>query len=385
MRTTLRPLFGLMAASFLLSALVSCESGPVLIPAESFDGEAGGGRVELCTINGGGLTAQITNYGARVVSLWVPDRKGRLADVVLGHDSLAGYLPDAPGERFLGSCPGPVANRIAGASFELDGKIYELEANDGPNTLHGGFTGLDRRCWEIRERSDSSLLMSVLHPDGDGGFPGNKSISVRYTLTSTSALKVEFLAETDAPTPMSLAHHPFFNLRGEGNGDILGHVLTINASRYTPVGEGLIPTGEIASVSGTPLDFRRPRRIGDAMHSDDDQVRIARGFDHNWVIDRGAQREGSLVPAAYLFEPESGRFLEVLSDQPGLQFYSGFFFNDGQTFCKDGSGPLPRYAALVFETQKFPDALHNPAFPDIILRPGQTYSHTCLYRFSVKK
>lgn len=362
-----------------LLAFFSCTSGVELIPSSSFDAEIDGKPVSLYTIEGGGLTAQITNYGARVVSLWTPDRQGAMADVVIGYKSLDSYVNN-PGERFLGSSPGPVANRIGGASFELDGVTYILEKNDGNNTLHGGFKGIDHLVWDVLECTDSSIFMQVLHADGFEGFPGNKTIGVRYTLTSDSSLKVEFTAVTDAPTPVNLAHHPFFNLKGSGQGDILGHILTINASRTTPVDSELIPTGEIVSLDGSPLDFREPHAIGERIEADDEQLHYGHGYDHNWVLNYSGS---GIELDATVYEPVSGRFLEVLSDQPGLQFYSGNFFGDGKTVDLFGNAVAFR-GALALETQKFPDAVHHPEFPDTILRPGETYSHTCFYRFSVR-
>ena len=372
------PLFPLLA----LVAFAACARSEVkLLPAASFETVADGRQVTLYTISGGGLTAQVTNYGARVVSLWAPGRDGSMADVVIGYENIDKYI-DNPGERFLGSSPGPVANRIGGASFELDGNTYELEANDGRNTLHGGFKGIDHLVWNVPESNDSSVLMRVLHPDGLGGFPGNKFISVRYTLTSSGALKVEFEAMSDAPTLMNLAHHPFFNLKGSGKGDILSHVMTIYASRTTPVDSELIPTGEIAGLDGSPLDFREPHTIGERIGADDDQLRYGHGYDHNWVIDRDHSSEGLTLDAT-VYEPESGRFLEVLSDQPGLQFYSGNFFGDGKTIDKYGN-PVAYRGAFALETQKFPDSIHHPGFTDTVLRPGEIYRHTCLYRFTTK-
>lgn len=365
-----------------LVALAACARSEVkLLPASAFETEVDGKQVSLYTIKGGGLTAQITNYGARVVSLWVPDRRGAMADVVIGYENIGKYIEN-PGERFLGSSPGPVANRIAGASFELDGNVYELEANDGRNTLHGGFKGIDHLVWDVTECNDSSICLQVLHPDGFGGFPGNKTISITYTLTSDAALKVVFGAESDAPTPVNLAHHPFFNLKGSGCGDILGHEMTIFASRTTPVDAELIPTGEIESLDGSPLDFREPHAIGERIEADCDQLRFGKGYDHNWVLDRDPSCTDMTLDAR-VYEPESGRVLEVLSDQPGLQFYSGNFFGDGKTIDKYGN-PIAFRGALALETQKFPDGVHHPEFPDTIIRPGETYSHTCLYRFSVK-
>ena len=364
-----------------LVALAACaRPGVKLIPESKFDTVIDGKQVSLYTLQGGGLTAQITNYGARVVSLWVPDRDGCLRDVVIGYGSIDAYL-DNPGERFLGSSPGPVANRIGGASFELDGVTYELDKNDGENTLHGGFTGIDNLVWDVVEQDGSSIKMQVVHPDSMGGFPGNKTISARFSLTSDHALMVEFEARTDKATPINLAHHSFFNLKGSGDGDILGHVLTINAHAITPVNESLIPGGEAVALDGTPFDFREPHAIGERIDADDLQLHTGHGYDHNLVLD--VDGSSALSVDATVFDPVSGTFMEVLSDQPGLQFYSGNFFGDGKTVDKYGH-PIAYRGALALETQKFPDGIHHPDFPDTVLRPGETYTHTCMYRFSVR-
>lgn len=357
-------------------------------------------KPSVYTLSGGGLTMKITDYGARVMSLMVPDRDGVCSDVVVGLDAPEKYASN-PGERFLGSSPGPVANRIGGASFSLDGKEFTLEKNDGENTLHGGFKGIDHLLWDVLERTDSSILMQVVHPDGMGGFPGNKTIKALFTLTSDAALKIEFSATSDAPTLMNLAHHSFFNLKGSGQGDILDHVLTINASRTTPVGAGLIPTGEIVPLDGSPLDFREPHTIGERIDADDEQLRLGHGYDHNWVLDADgfcsckggnscscggkcgrAKCDGMMLDAT-VYEPGSGRFMEVWSDQPGLQFYSGNFFGDGKTVDSYGNVIAFR-GALALETQKFPDSIHHEGFPDTVLRPGDTYRHKCMYRFSCR-
>ena len=364
-----------------LVALAACAPKTVqLIPASAFETQIDGKPVSLYTISGGCLTAQITNYGARVVSLWAPDRDGSMRDVVIGRANIDDYV-NGPGERFLGACVGPVANRIGGAAFTLDGVDYELEKNDGENTLHGGFLGIDRLVWDVVDQSPESLKLQVVHPDGLGGFPGNKTICVRYTLTPAHDLKVEFEAVTDAPTPINLAHHPFFNLKGSGRGNILEHVLTINASCTTPVDSVLIPTGEIVSLDGSPLDFRQPHAIGERIDADDEQLHFGHGYDHNWVLD--FEPGDGIVLDATVYEPHSGRFLEVLSDQPGLQFYSGNFFGDGKTVDKYGNA-IEYRGALALETQKFPDSIHHPGFTDIVLRPGELYSHTALYRFSTR-
>ena len=300
--------------------------------------------------------------------------------MVIGRASIDDYI-NGEGERFLGACVGPVANRIGGASFSLDGVEYVLDKNDGDNTLHGGFVGIDRLVWDVVEQSESSIKFQVVHPDGLGGFPGNKTISVRYTLTSQHDLKVEFEATTDAPTPINLAHHPFFNLKGSGEGDILGHEMQILASGVSAVDENLIPLGRTVIIDGGPLDFRKPRPIGQFIDADDEQLRNGHGYDHNWIIDIDGSKAMSLD--ARVHDPVSGRILEVYSDQPGLQFYSGNFFGDGKTVDQFGNTVAYR-GAFALETQKFPDAVHFPQFPDTILRPGDVYKHTCLYRLTAE-
>lgn len=354
----------------------------VLISQDEFlEGSPKDCGCSLQTLRGGDLVMQVTSFGGRVVSLWAPDQNGRYADVEVGHKRLCAYV-DYVGERFLGSSPGPVANRVGGAAFSLNGNTYKLSANDNGNTLHGGFKGIDMLPWEVVELTDSSVLYKVVHPDGLDGFPGNTTIFTKYTLTSENEFKVDFTATSDKDTPVNLAHHSFFNLCGIGNGSVLGHILQINASANTPVDDKLIPTGAIESLEGTPRDFREPRAIGDRVDDYDDvQMAYGHGYDHNFVLDRETESDMELV--ATCLEPESGRFLEVFTDQPGLQFYSGYFF-DGTTKDKYGV-VLDRNCSLALETQKFPDAVNHPEFPDTILKAGETYTHSCIYRLTVKK
>ena len=368
-----------IATLFMLLAAAACSKGVQLIPEDSFKAEIDGKQVSLYTIKGGDLTAQVTNFGARIISLWTPDRKGGMADIIVGYGTLDKFVNNT-GERFLGANPGPVANRIAGGTYELGGETFLCPVNNGNNTLHGGLIGLDMLVWDVIEVAEDHLKMSVLHPDGVEGFPGNTTFTITYTLTEDSEMKIEFGAVSDKDTPVNLAHHGFFNLRGCGNGDILGHVLTINASHTTPVDAELIPSGEIVSLDGSPLDFREPHAIGERINADDEQLRNGTGYDHNWCIDRSD--EGGIQFVARLQEPEYGRVMEIFSDQPGLQFYSGNFF-DGKSIDKYGK-PMIHRCAVALETQKWPDAVHHPNFPDIILKAGDTYSHTCIYKFSAE-
>jgi aldose 1-epimerase len=309
----------------------------------------------------------VTNYGARVLSLLVPDRKGEKADVAVGYATLQEYI-DCPGERFFGAAVGRLANRLGGASFILDGKEYHTAANDNGNTLHGGFTGIDRALWTVESVSDSSITLTILDPDGSEGWPGNLRITLTYTLTPDDEFKVEFKAETDAPTLCNLTQHTFFNLTGDASRSIEGHILQIDAPHYLPVDDKLIPTGEIRPVEGTPFDFREGKPIGQ-------DIDAAGGYDHNWCL----AEAGGIRRIASLYEPVSGRRMEVHTDQCGMQFYSGNFF-DG-SYAGKGGRPIGHRCALALETQAWPDAIHHPGFPDTVLRPGETYSHTCIYKF----
>lgn len=350
-----------------------------LIPASRFEAEVDGLPVSLYTLRGGDLTMQVTNFGGRVVALWVPDRDGRMADVVLGYDNLAEYV-DNPGERFLGAVVGPVANRIADARFTLDGVEYRLDDNDDGQTLHGGYRGLDMVAWRVEEAADDHLTMICEAADGQGGFPGNRIIRMTYTLTPDNEFRIDYAAWSDVKTVINLSHHSFFNLRGEGGGSICDHVLRIAASRITPVDEHLIPTGELRSVEGTPFDFRTPTAIGARIGDDDEQLRMGRGYDMNWCIDRAD--DGAIRSVAELYDPESGRCMEVLSDQIGLQFYSGNFF-DASTCGKSGRA-LAWRESVALETQRYPDAPNHADFPSIELLPEECYRQSCIYRFSTK-
>ena len=255
---------------------------PTLLNPDAFKGEVDGVEVALYTLKGGDLTLQVTNYGARVASIWVPGRDGNYADVAVGRKSLEDYM-NPPGERFLGACVGPVANRIRNATFTINGEDYHFPANDNEvNTLHGGFKGLDHVAWEVREVTDSSLSLSYLHADGQEGFPGNLLIAMTYTVTADNSFRIDYEATTDKPTHVNITNHPFLNLKGEGEGDILGHEMFINASRFIPIDALSIPTGEVASVEGTPMDFREVHAVGERIDADFEQLRNARGYDHNW-------------------------------------------------------------------------------------------------------
>ncbi|MEY4938737.1 MAG: Aldose 1-epimerase precursor [Verrucomicrobiota bacterium] len=330
--------------------------------------------------NDNGFRADITNYGGAVVRLFAPDRAGQFGDVALGFDSIAGYLshPD-----FFGTLVGRYANRIARGEFVLNGTQYRLATNNHPGGmachLHGGRKGFDKVLWAAEELDGAegpALRLRHVSVDGDEGYPGNLEVTVTYTVTRDQALRIDYTATTDRATPLNLTNHSYFNLAGAGHNDVLDHVLTLNASSYTPVDPGLIPLGKIAPVAGTPLDFRTPRVIGDRIAVDDEQLRRAGGYDHNFVIDGAA---GTLRPAATVTHPRSGRTMDVLTTEPGVQFYTGNFL-DGSYVAKDGQR-YRRRGGFCLETQHFPDSPNQPEFPSTILRPGQTFRSTTVYRF----
>lgn len=349
---------------------------PQLPDAAAFETEVDGRPVALYTLaNGTGFTVQITNYGARVVSILAPDRNGAYADVAVGCESIGRYL-DEDGARFSGPVVGRVANRIAHGRFTLDGEEYQLPQNDNGNSLHGGEKGLDSRVWTVDAHSADSVAMHYVSPDGEEGYPGELTVRVTYTVTDDNALRIDYRATCDRPTVVNLSNHSLFNLGGEGSGSILGHELRIDADATTPVDSLLIPTGRIAPVDGTPFDFRIPTAIGARIDADDRQLRNGHGYDHNWVLG-GFTGEVRLV--ASLYDPASGRFMEILTDQPGMQFYSGNFFNE---LSRGKFGREIGYrGAVALETQNFPDAPNRPQFPSARLLPGETYSQTCIYRF----
>ena len=360
--------------------LASCGKKQVkLIDVANFNKEVDGKQVSLYTMHNADVTMQVTNYGGRVVALWTPDVKGNMGDITLGYDHIDKYLNNT-GERYLGAVVGRCANRIAGGSFMLNDETYQLPKNDGNNTLHGGTLGTDRVVWDVVSANDSVLTMHVTLPDGQDGFPGNLDITMTYTLTFDNAFRIDYEATTDQPTLCNLSNHTFFNLKGEGN-SVLDHQLMINGKMVLPVDEELIPTGGFMQVKGTPFDFTEMHAIGDDIDANHIQLTMGHGYDHNWIIN-GALN-GKMVHDATLYEPLSGRTVEVYSDQMGLQFYSGNFFN-GEAQGKWGKH-LYR-GAVALETQNFPDAIHQENFSiKPVLNPGEIYKHTCIYKFSASK
>jgi aldose 1-epimerase len=334
--------------------------------------------VTLTNANGIQLTA--ISYGGIITSLKLPSAKGGTADVVLGFDNAADYTKE-PTPPYFGAIIGRYGNRIAKGRFTLDGKTYTLATNDGPNHLHGGKRGFDKVMWNIgtRQVGDGSASASFTRtsPDGEEGYPGNLNVRVTYTLTDKNELIIEYRATTDKATPVNLTQHSYFNLAGEGSGDILGHELMIDADRYTPVDSTLIPTGELAPVQGTPFDFRKPTAIGARINENNEQLKNGKGYDHNWVLNR---KGPGLQLAARVHDPKSGRTMEISTTEPGLQFYSGNFL-DG-TIKGKGGHVYQHRGALCLETQHFPDSPNKPNFPSTILRPGQTYDSKTVFRFS---
>ena len=350
-----------------------------LMNAEDFKTEIDGKSTSLYTLRAGDLVMQVTDFGGRVVSLWVPDKNGDYEDIVLGYNNIDSYVHNK-GERFLGAVVGPYANRIADGTYTIGEEAYEFPKNNNGQTLHGGNNGLDMVVWDVESVNDSTLVLSYLHADGQEGMPGNLKIRMTYALTSANEFKVDYEAVTDKATHVNISHHSFFNLKGEGNGTINDHILYINGSKTTPVNEVLIPSGEIADVTDTPFDFREPKTIGQDLEVEDEQLKNGGGYDHNWVLDRKTPNQMEL--AASVYEPASGRFMEVYTDQPALQFYGGNFF-DGTTEGKYGRA-LKYRESIALETQKYPDTPNHDNFPSTLLNPGETYTHSCIYRFSAK-
>ena len=361
--------------------LVSCshKKEVKLIPAENFNTEVDGKKVSLYTLHNGFLTMQVTNYGGRVVALWMPDNRDSYEDIVLGYDHIDKYLNNS-GERYLGAVVGRCANRISNASFTLNGVEYQLPKNDGENTLHGGLIGADKHVWDVTSVNDSLIQMHTVFADGEDGFPGNLDVTMSYMLTHDNQFQIRYAATTDKATLCNFSHHSFFNLKGEGRGTILDHELQINSRYMTTINDKLVPDGKYSGVKNTPFDFREKHAIGDNIAADDEQLRNAKGYDHNWIIDKNDPK--SYTWDATLFDPASGREMQVWSDQVGMQFYSGNFFN-GKEKGKCGK-PLNFREGLALETQYFPDAInHESLSPMPILRPGEEYHQLCIYKFAV--
>jgi aldose 1-epimerase len=343
-------------------------------------GKVDGQNVDLYTLtNAHGVEAKITNYGGIVVSLRVPDRAGRFDDVVLGYDKLDDYLKSTP---YFGALVGRYGNRIGKGRFTLNGVEYKLAVNNGENTLHGGLKGFDKVVWNanaMETRIGPALELTYLSHNGEEGYPGNLSAKVVYTLTNNNELRIDYSATTDKDTVVNLTHHSYFNLAGQGKGDILTHQLMIAADKFTPVDAGLIPTGELRSVTGTPFDFKSATAIGARIENADEQLKLGGGYDHNWVLNG---KMGQLRQAARVSEPTTGRGLEVWTTEPGIQFYTGNFL-DGTLTGKGGKVYQKRYG-FCLETQHFPDSPNQPKFPSTVLKKGARYRTTTIYKFTVQ-
>jgi aldose 1-epimerase len=371
----------ILTATIVATGLMGCSaptSSSRKISEQSFGANTEGVPVKLFTLrNQGGAEATICNYGGLVTSLKVADRNGKLGDIVLGYDRLADYLTNSP---YFGALIGRYGNRIAKGKFELDGKQYSLATNNGPNALHGGVKGFDKVIWQAsayQSEAGPALKLTYLSKDNEEGYPGNLSVIAVYTLTDDNALKLEYTATTDKATVINLTHHSYFNLAGKG--DILNHLVMIPADRFTPVDDTLIPTGELAPVAGTAFDFRTPTPIGQRITQNETQLKFGNGYDHNWVINKPV---GELGLMARVYEPTTGRVLEVLSREPGLQFYSGNFLDGTQT--GKGGWNYKFRNGFCMEPQHYPDSPNQPNFPSVVLQPGQVYHNTIIYRFSVK-
>ena len=380
-----------MRASFAMAVLL----GVVLMPVtqvnsaemakamekKAFGITPDGKTADLYTLtNKNGMQVKITNYGGAIVSVMAPDKSGKLGDVVLGYDTLDGYVTD---KNYFGALIGRYGNRIGNAQFKIDGTTYTLAKNNGENSLHGGVKGFNKALWDAKDISrggEPALELKYTSKDGEEGFPGNLSVTVVYTLTSKNELKIDYSATTDKKTVVNLTNHSYFNLSGPGSGDILKSVLRVDADKFTPVDSGLIPTGELKSVEGTPFDFRKPTEIGARIDADEDQLKLGKGYDHNFVLNK--EKMDRLSFAARVEDSATGRVLEVWTTEPGVQFYTANFL-DGSVHGKGGIAYGKR-TAFCLETQHFPDSPNKPSFPSVLLSPGQKYHTTTVYKFATR-
>lgn len=353
------------------------KSDILIIPTKNFDKVINGKKVSLFTLkNDRGTITQITNYGGKVVSLWVADKNGTMDDIVMGYDNIDGYLTAK--EKYFGALIGRYGNRIGNGKFLLESKEYTLATNNGANHLHGGDKGYDAVVWDAKLLNEQTLELKYLSKHLEEGYPGNLTIKVLYQLTNDNELKIEYWATTDQTTVVNMTHHSFFNLKGTGKGDINNHLLQINAAQYTPVDKGLIPTGVIAPVANTSFDFQQLTAIGKRINDDVEQLKFGLGYDHNWVLNKNKK---GLNYAAKIIEPTSGRSLEIYTNEPGLQFYGGNFL-DGTIIGKRGITYKHR-EAFCLETQHFPDSPNKEDFPSTILKPEEEYYSICIYKMSI--
>jgi aldose 1-epimerase len=370
-------IFSYFLLVFLLASCALVAHAQATVTKASFGKTAAGENVDLYTLrNTKGVEATITNLGGIVVSLKVPDKNGKFDDVVLGFNDLDSYLKPHP---YFGALIGRYGNRIAKGRFTLNGVEYKLAVNNGENHLHGGIKGFDKVIWtgrESRTKAGPAVTLTYLSKDGEEGYPGNLNVTVVYTLTNNNELKIDYSATSDKDTVTNLTHHSYFNLAGEGNGDILNHQVLIRATRFLPTDAGSIPTGELRRVTGTPFDFLKLTAIGARINQDEEQLKLGNGYDHTWIING---RPGTLRLAAQAYEPTSGRRMQVWSTEPGMQFYTGNFL-DGTLTGKAGK-IYQRRSGFCFETQHYPDSPNQPAFPTTTLKKGTTYRSTTIYKF----
>lgn len=373
-------LINFILGSILILSIIGCDDKSIFLSEKEY-GVLDDGTIikQYIFENDNQMKVKIINYGAIVVSIEVPDKYGKINDVVLGYDSIEGYVQDP---SYFGAIVGRIGNRIAKGKFSLDGQDYTLAINNNENHLHGGIKGFNKRVWspEIIKLNDApALKLTYVSSDGEEGYPGNLTLEVTYSISSENELIIHYLGKTDKATILNPTNHSYFNLGGEGSGDILDHILKINADYFTPVDEGLIPLGDHKSVLGTPMDFLSPKKIGDRINNNDDQLKVGLGYDHNWVFN---DWDGTLKLGVSLFDPQSGRLMEVLTTEPGVQFYSGNFL-DGTNIGKNQKAYQYR-SALCLETDHFPDSQNNPNFPSVVLRPGEEYKQKTIYKFSTK-
>ncbi len=367
--------FFLACLTFLMTLTASSAPAASNASVDDFD------SIKLYTLkNDHDMTVKVTNYGAIITSIVVPDRDGEPGDVVLGYNNVEGYI-NAVDKPYFGAVVGRYGNRIAKGKFTLDGETYSLAVNNGENSLHGGIIGFDKVVWTVKSADDHSIKLNYLAKDMEEGYPGNLNVTVTYTVTDDNELVIDYHATTDKATPVNITQHTYFNLKGEGEGKILDHELKLKATKYTPVDKSLIPTGETPSVAGTPFDFTTSKAIGRDIGDDNEQLAFGGGYDHNWVLDKDGESDKPTL-AAEVFDPTSGRMLTVSTTEPGIQFYCGNFL-DGRLKGKSGKTYVHR-GGFCLETQHFPDSPNQPNFPSTILRPAETYQTQTVFAFSTK-
>lgn len=363
-----------MKIDLIFAVIALCLTTTVLGQVEDFD------SIKLYTLkNNSGMTVKVTNYGAIITSITVPDRNGKMDDIALGYNRVEDYM-NAVDKPYFGAIVGRYGNRIANGQFTLNGETYTLAKNNSENHLHGGVIGFDKVVWDAKQDGPHKIELSYLAKDREEGYPGNLQIKVTYTLTNDNQLIVSYLATTDKATPVNLTQHTYFNLKGEGEENILDHELMLNAKKYTPVDKGLIPTGKMPEVAGTPFDFTSPKPIGRDINQEHQQLKFGGGYDHNWVLNKSSKNKKSL--AARVYEPKSGRVMEIHTTEPGIQFYCGNFL-DGRLKGKAGK-PYIHRGGFCLETQHYPDSPNQPNFPSSILKPGEEYQTTTIFKFSTK-